>query len=1040
MNRKLLVLFVLSAVAGAVSTTASFGAPSPQPLHFNHDIRAILSNNCFLCHGPDSHNRKGKLRLDMPDDAFAQHDGGFPLVGGDPEKSQVIRRIFSTDPDEVMPPPKSGKSLTDAQRQLLKQWVSEGAKYEKLWSFIPPTRPPAPATTDAGWCSNEIDRFVLAKLEGEHLHPAPPADKITLCRRLYFDLLGLPPTPAEVDAFVNDASPDAWGKLVDRLLANPHFGERMALDWLDAARFADTNGYHIDTARDQTRWRDWVIRAYNQNKPFDQFTVEQLAGDLLPNATIDQRIATGFVRNNMINFEGGAIPQEYLTAYLMDRVNTTSMVWLGLTMQCCQCHDHKFDPLSQKNYYQLYAYFNAVPENGLDGRNGNAVPLLATPTPEQKQKLDSLAADIRRAEQKLTEPNPEADDAQLAWEQGQANRLVWTALHPATIKSVRGATLKLRDDGSILASGMNPSNDVYTLSATIDLPSITAIRLEALPEPKLRASGPGRSANGNFVLTRVSLSTGAAEDAAEPATSRKFKAAMADFSQLDHPVISAIAESAGPGWSIFPQVGKPHEAVFELEEPIVRTGAGPISVNITLAFESSFGQHQLGHFRVSATDNKAPRVGQGLPPEIDKALEATPEKRTAEQSTALTRYFRSNVYDATRKYAAEIDGLKREKEALEKKVPTTMVMAEMATPRPTHILLRGQYDKPGEAVTAQPPEQVAPLLPGAPANRLGLAQWLVARENPLVARVTVNRFWQSLFGLGLVKTAEDFGSQGEEPVNPELLDWMAVQFRDGDARTAPWDVKAMIRLIVTSSAYRQSSVATPELLARDPENRLLARGPRLRLQAEFIRDNALAVSGLLNDDIGGKSVSPYQPAGLWEELMSRADGANFTAQVYQQDHGKDLYRRTMYTFWKRTSPPPALSTFDAPDRETCTVRRARTNTPLQALVLMNDPTYVEAARKLAERMLTEAGASDDARITYAFRLATARPPTPAEIAILKRIHDRELAVFANDLDAANKLISVGESPRNESLDAKDLAAWTTTASVVLNLDETITKG
>jgi hypothetical protein len=809
------------------------------PINYNREIRPILSNNCFKCHGPDAEERKAGLRLDNRVEALKPTESGRKaIVPGKPAASLLVRRINSTKPDFIMPPPDSNRKLLPAEKELLARWIEQGAEYQELWSFVPPNRPPPPPVKRTAWPRNAIDYFILARLESEGLSPSPEADKTGLIRRLTLDLTGLPPTPAEVDAFVADTSPEAYDRVVDRLLASPHFGERLAVDWLDAARFADTHGYHIDSGRDMTPWREWVINAFNRNKPFDKFTIEQLAGDLFPAATVQQRIASGFNRNHMINFEGGAIPEEYQTAYIVDRVNTTSTVWLGLTVGCAQCHDHKFDPITQKEYYELYAFFHNVPEKGLDGSKGNAAPVLKVPTPEQQRKLAELTASIKQMEEHL-----------------------------------HGVQAERTESNSV----------------------------------------------------------------GEPDTSDKEKGLRGQLAKL--------------------------------------------------------------------------------------------QKAQAE---------------------------------LEKQIPTTMIMKELPKPRDTFMLIRGQYDKKGEKVTAGVPASLPPLPAGAPANRLGLARWLVDRNQPLTARVIVNRYWQMLFGNGIVKTAEDFGSQGELPSNPQLLDWLAVEFmepaRGGMLSRPPssdvgqqtlvgresmahgaWDIKGMLKLIVTSATYRQSSVATPALLAKDPENRLLARGPRLRLQAEFIRDQALAISGLLNAEIGGHSVAPYQPPGLWEELMSREDGKNFTAQTYEQSHGKDLYRRTMYTFWKRTSPPPTLITFDAPDREVCTVRRARTNTPLQALILMNDPTYMEASRKLAERIMTEA-AGTEARITLAFRLAMARRPKPAEIAVLGKILDRELTVYRKDQQAAVKLVSVGESKRDEKLDLAELAAWTTLASVILNLDETVTKG
>lgn len=849
--RRILLALVL---VGLPQMPAIAGPPAAS-VDFDRQVRPILSNNCFQCHGPDEEVRQAGLRLDRRAEALEPGDSGKPaIVPGKPDDSLLIKRIFSHDRKRAMPPPKSNKVLSKAEKSVLREWIAQGARYQTHWSFSPPSRPSLPAVKDERWVRNPVDRFILARLESEGLRPSPEADRATLIRRLTLDLTGLPPTPTEVDRFLNDRSPDAYQKVVDRLLGSPHYGERMALDWLDASRFADTHGFHIDSARDMTRWREWVIDAFSRNMPFDRFTIEQLAGDLLPDATLSQKIASGFNRNHMITYEGGAIPEEYLTAYIVDRVNTTGTVWLGLTVGCTQCHDHKFDPMTQKEFYQLYAFFNNVPEQGLDGRNGNASPLVPIPSADQQKALDQIAATIRALVQKINGPIPDADHDQAEWE-------------------------------------------------------------------------------------------------------------------------------------------KNHQ----------KTGELPEKVRAILAVDSA--------------------------------------KRGEAQKTELRVYYRTEVSPVVRKLKKQLAAQQKQETEIRKSIPTAMVMAELPKPRETFMLIRGQYDKRGETVSAGVPAFLPPLPKGAPANRLGLAQWLVDPAHPLMSRVTVNRLWQTLFGTGIVKTAEDFGSQGEQPSHPELLDWLAVEFmtaRPGEK--SAWDVKALVRLLVMSATYRQASAVAPEVLAKDPENRLLARAPRVRLQAEFIRDQALAVSGLLDGRIGGTSVSPYQPAGLWEELMSRADGANFTAQTYVQSHGNDLYRRTMYTFWKRSSPPPSLITFDAPDRETCTVRRSRTNTPLQALVLLNDPTYVEASRKLAERMMTEGGTTSEERIRFAFRLATARLPSADELRVLDTVLDSELAVYRKNQPAAIKLLSVGESPRNPKLDPAELAAWSTVAGVILNLDETVTKG
>ncbi|MBI5757120.1 MAG: DUF1553 domain-containing protein, partial [Planctomycetales bacterium] len=785
--------------------------------------------------------------------------------------------------------------------------------------------------------------------------------------------------------------------------------------------------------------------------------------------------ASGFNRNHMINFEGGAIPKEYHTAYIVDRVNTTATVWLGLSVACAQCHDHKYDPITQRDFYQLFAFFHNVPENGLDGSKGNAMPLLKVPNAEQRTKLAELATAIAVTERKLAEPNAEIDATQAEWEKValaqptdrwqtivlsplapeggegpgvKGERLKALASTPSSpaglVESRGGATLTKQDDGSLLASGTNPNEETYAVTVK-SLPNrVTAIRLELLPHDSFAGKGPGRSINGNVVLTEVRAAIRKPGAAPQPL---KFRDASADFSQNDFPVKEAIDGKKRSGWAIHPEVGKPHAAVFELSESIVL--AADAALEIEFDFHSTYGSHQPGRFRVSATTAIQPHSNQTMPEAVTKALAVEAAKRTDQQRDELRKYFRFSVSPVTKPWNDELLAKRQAREDLDKLVPTAMVMQEMPQPRDTFVLVRGQYDKPGDKVTAAVPSVFPPPPAGAPANRLGLAQWLVAPSHPLTARVTVNRYWQMFFGTGLVKTAEDFGSQGEPPSHPELLDWLSSEFVDGSLRdpndrsrsdrSTNWDLRHILHLIVTSATYRQSSIVTPALHARDPENRLLARGPRFRLQAEFIRDQALAVSGLLDRRIGGPSVSPYQPPGLWEELASRADGKNWTAQEYTQSHGADLYRRTMYTYWKRTCPPPTLATFDAPDRETCTVRRARTNTPLQALVLLNDPTYVEASRKLAERILTEGGATTDQRVTFAFRLTTARVPTPKELAVVRRVLDQQLVRFRQDAPAALKLLTVGESPRNEKLDAAELAAWTMVGSAILNLDETVTK-
>ena len=1012
-------LFVLA----LLSTTS---LAQERKIDFDRQIRPILSDNCFACHGPDAGQRKAKLRLDTFDGATAKlRRAGQAIVPGNPEMSRILERIASDDPAEVMPPPKTQKHVTPAQLESLRQWIREGARYADHWAFVAPKRAALPAVKNQAWPRNPIDRFILARLEKEGLAPSPEADRVTLIRRLSLDLLGLPPTPAEVDAFVADNSPDAYEKLVDRLFASPHYGERVALDWLDAARFADTHGYHIDSGRDMTRWRDYVIDSFNANLPFDRFTVEQLAGDLLPNATPTQKIASGFNRNHMINFEGGAIAEEYLNAYIVDRVNTTSTVWLGLTVACAQCHDHKYDPIRQRDFYRLYAIFHNVPERGLDGNRGNADPVFRAPTRAQEQELARIDTRLKELDHPPSTPNAHLDAGQARWEKTalDAGDPVWTMLKPAHATSVNGTKLVRQEDGSLLATGPVPTTESYTITATMPLSKITGLRLEALPT----AGKLGRSPNGNSVMTGASLKI---DGVTVPLT-----VAIATFSQETFPIKSVLA-GAGPGWGLFPKVTELNVATFACD-PIQSKGA----VVVTLEFHSPFAEHQLGHIRLAVTDSPRPLGKSSLPAAVVQVLRIPVEKRTPAQRASLRAYYRTDVAVDARIRAEKTD-LARQKATIEKAEPTAMVMQEMPQPRDTFILLRGEYDKKGEKVTAGLPA----FLPGTASDkrvdRLALAQWLVGPDNPLTRRVIVNRYWQMIFGAGLVRTPEDFGSQGEPPTHPELLDWLAVEFAeptpDGLGAKVGWSVRDLLRAIVTSATYRQSSVVRPELFVKDRDNRLYARAPRHRLPAEFIRDQALAASGLLNAEIGGKSVSPYQPEGLWQELASRGDSNNWSAQVFVQSHGKDLYRRTMYTFWKRTSPPPQLVAFDAPDRETCTVRRGRTNTPLQALILMNDPTYVEASRKLAERVMKSATVTDD-RIRFAFRVTMARTPTAREIEILRGAYDKQLARFRADPAAVGRLLGVGEATRDPLIAGDELAAWSMIASTLLNLDETVTK-
>lgn len=1009
------------------------------PVDFNRTIRPILSSTCFRCHGPDAEERKAGLRLDEKEGAYARLESGeSAIVPGQLDQSELIRRIFSTDDSERMPPPDSHKQLNEAEKQALKTWVAEGAVYRDHWSFRSVVRPPLPTVSNTKWVRNPIDNFVLAKLEATGLVPSPEADKTTLVRRVYLDLTGLPPTPQEIDAFLEDQDPNAYENLIDRLMSTPQYAERMTVDWLDASRFADTNGYHIDNGRDMSRWRDWVISSFASNQPYDQFTIEQLAGDLLPQPTIQQRIASGFNRNHMTNFEGGAIPEEYHTAYIIDRVNTTSTVFMGLTVACAQCHDHKYDPITQKEFYQLFAFFYNVPENGLDGGSGNSVPLIAAPTPIQEVRLKELTTQLAELEQRFSSPDEELDSELAKWEtqRSQSGEVAWQIRDPIEFRTSVGAIATKDVERSWLLTGPNAAQETYTVRLPSDLNVVSGIRIEVLPHESLPARGPGRSPNGNFVMTEASLLF---KTNAGPAQKIALESATADFSQETYPARNVIDGKSNTGWAIYPETGKPHSLILSVNQPVNVVDKSELI--LSLEFHSQFGQHQPGRLRFAITNSPDPKGIAAIPENIVQILSLPAADRSPDQKTALRVYYRSNHSIRGKQWNAEITQIRKVRQELEKSIPTAMVMQEMAQPRTTRVLIRGQYDKKGEIVQANVPSNLPPLPENAPKNRLGLANWLVSPNHPLTSRVTVNRYWQLLFGTGIVKSSDDFGSQGELPSHPDLLDWLAAEFMQPvhQQQRHPWDLRGLLKLMLTSSTYRQSSILPSSLLQADPENRMLARGARHRLQIEFIRDQALFVSGLLDRRVGGPSVSPYQPSGLWEELMSRADGKNWTAQEYVQSHGADLYRRTMYTFWKRTCPPASLSTFDAPDRETCTVRRARTNTPLQALVLLNDPTYVEASRKLAERVLVEGGKSMESRLEFLFRTVTGRLPKPQEKTVLARIHLQQLAQFQKDPVAVEKLLQVGESSINKDLDQPELATWTTLSSIMLNLDETVTK-
>jgi hypothetical protein len=1054
-------VYVISALAGILALATLHAQDTPQPgppVSFNREILPILANNCFACHGPDEKHRETKFHFDTEDGAFVKKG---VIVRGSAADSLLIEKITEPNPKDRMPPPDSGHVLTERQIDLLRRWIDQGAKWDAHWAYVPPKRPELPAVREAGWVRNPIDQFILARLEREGLKPSPEADRVTLLRRVTLDLTGLPPTPADIDSFLADASPDAYEKRVDLLLQSPHYGERMAMPWLDASRYADSHGYHIDSHRDMWPWRDWVISAFNRNMPFDRFTIEQVAGDLLPSATRDQLIASGFNRNHMINFEGGAIADEYQVEYVVDRVEATSSAFMGLTMGCARCHSHKFDPITHKEFYQFFAFFNSVPEQGLDGRTGNAVPVLPLPTAEQQAKLDDLNAAIkarqtaladtvvaplqREWERTVADKGPSRDAAGLTAHyelDGNFSDISGRYQHGRTIVGEptfdpgqvgRGASFDGDTEVSFGDVGGFDRGDPFSIAVWVkgrgNLPMSGFQKIDAERRrgyewlfDDIALVGIQRWA----ARLTIRLASDAGENAIQVRTRERLR--LGDWYH-----VSATYDGSGKAAGLTVYLNGKRADVEIVRDSL----AGSIKSDAALRVGSkALGKPFVGQIDDLRLYNRALAPGEvedlAIHHPVQVLLSGVTGRPSREERDRIRDYFLTFAApDALRTAYAELKALRVQRDDFTKTIPTTMVMADMQKPRDTFVLARGDYRNQTEKVEPGVPAILPKLPEGAPRNRLTLAKWLVDPGHPLTSRVAVNRFWQMYFGYGIVKTQEDFGVQGEPPVHPELLDWLATEFVKSG-----WDIRAMQRLIVTSATYRQSSKVTPALIEKDPENRLLARGPRGRLPAEIIRDNALAASGLLNDAIGGASVFPYQPKGIWEEL---AFGDGFSAQSYQQSHGADLYRRGMYTFWKRTAPPASLATFDAPDREKCTARRAQTNTPLQALVLLNDPTYVEASRALAQRAILEGGRDAKTRIGFAFRLATSRAPSNEEIRVLRTLLDGRLKTFRQDRQSALKLLAVGESPRNRRLDAAELAAYTTVASVIFNLDETISK-
>jgi hypothetical protein len=1001
---------------------------------FATQIRPILAARCYMCHGPEV--QQNGLRLDSLEALLRGSNSGPVVIPGNSEKSHLIRRLTALERPQM---PYGGPPLSEAQIDLIRRWIDQGAPGPdsneplamgppvKHWAYIKPVRPALPKVRQAAWCRNPIDYFVLARLEKEGLAPSPPADKEILIRRVYLDLIGLPPTPQEVDAFLRDQSADAYEKVVDRLLASPHYGERWARPWLDLARYADSNGYEKDRRRTAWKYRDWVIDALNRNMSFKEFTIEQIAGDMLPSPTISQLIASGFHRNTLLNQEGGIDPEEYYFYTLVDRVNTTAAVWLGTTLACAQCHNHKFDPFTQKDYYRFLAFFDNSEHQVVHRGGGESwmrEPDLELPTAEQAAKENQLKAEIAQLQKVLDTSTPELEAAQVKWEAAmRAADSKWTLLQPERALSAGGATLNVLPDQSILAGGKNPNADTYTIEARTSLSGITALRLELMSDPSLPHGGPGRDPDGNFFLSAVELQAapvGKPNDL-QPVV---FQHALATESQPGYEVTNLLSRGPGvKGWAIdaSPSPVPPRRLAVLVAERPFGFSEGTI-LTIRLKHEMRHASRNLGRFRLAVTTAAEPGEIAQLPARLWPILETPAGHRTPEERDRLAAAFRS-VTPLLQPTRDRIAALRKSLDQLG--IVTALVMAERpGFTRPvTYVRERGSFASLGEKVYADVPFILNPLPRDVMPNRLGLAYWLVSEDNPLTARVVVNRFWETLFGRGIVETSEDFGTQGDPPSHPELLDWLATEFmRNG------WDMKAIQRLMVTSATYRQSSRVTPDLEARDPYNRLLARGPRFRVEAEMVHDIALAASGLLSPKMGGPSVFPYQPEGIWD--------VPYSDDQWVISPGEDRYRRAIYTFIRRSAPYPSLVTFDAPSREFCTVRRVRTNTPLQALTLLNDPLFFDAARAMAKRIMKEAGADPAARATYGFRLCVSRHPAPPELERILAYYREQLAHFRSDPGDAAQVIQAGTG---RPPGVEELAAWTMVSNVLLNLDETITK-
>ncbi|MFK5922081.1 MAG: DUF1553 domain-containing protein [Verrucomicrobiota bacterium] len=1130
-----------------------------EDLDFNRDIKPLLSSNCFKCHGADEGSREADLRLDTFEGATKNLDGHFAIQPGNSKKSELIARLTTHDEGDLMPPAESGKPLKPNEIERLKQWIDNGAKYERHWSFVPPQRHAPPGIQTPFWPKNEIDYFVLSRLEKDQVRPQAEADRYQLIRRASLDITGLPPQPQEVTAFINDKSPQAYENLVDRLLASSAYGERWAAMWLDLARYADSMGYASDNLRSIWAYRDWVIQAYNDNMPYDEFTLQQLAGDLLPKHKSKNLIATAFHRNTMNNTEGGTDNEEFRVAAVKDRVSTTLNVWMGLTMRCAECHTHKYDPITHKEYYQFYDFFNQA----VDADTNDDAPFIAVPGSKELKKRAELDQQIAKIEKQISQVDQTALLLeQQKWESQYRGHTQWTPLSFPKTSSTKGSVFEKQKDGSLFVTGKRPKNDSYTLSANSSLKSITGFRLEAIPDPRNPAGGSGRAPDGSFILSRfaATLDTGdkapqaryvrielpgkdkilhlaevevfngdnnlankgkASQSSTYPGgeashaidgntnglwekksiahvgskdkspwwevdlgqlspidrikiwnrTDSKlqsrldgyqiklldakrnlvwqntklkgpdpsaafaltgplpliFTRATADYSEKKWPVSNAIPAVARnlAGWSVSPKQKEKHVAFFVPSAEIKIAATDKLTIILDHHYNYG-GQKTLGRFRISVTNDPALSKRATLRPDMLTIIDKNESQRSAQDKKKLALYFR-DFAPSLAKLRGELGKVKKQYDAI--KPPTVPIITQLAKNkhRKTQIHSRGNFMDLGDQVEAAVPASFNPFPKGAPANRIGVAQWLTSTDNPLTARVAVNRIWAQLFGAGIVETEEDFGAQGTYPSHPKLLDWLATEYMQNG-----WNSKALLKTIVMSATYRQSSKASPSAYADDHINAQLARGPRFRLNAEQVRDQALALSGLLSHKIGGPSVYPPQPPGMWR--------AAFNGQRnWATSKGEDRYRRGLYTFWRRSVPYPSMATFDAPSREVCNLRRIRTNTPLQAFVTLNDPVYVEIAQAMAQRIIKEGGDTHAERIKFALQLVLVRPPSKTEQQVIATLFQKELNNFKQNPEAAKTLAAAKGENKAATTDPIQLATWTAITNILLNLDATLTK-